>query len=212
MVRSAMVARPVVILALMTSLCAGGCAVTPIVKPARTIVILMPDEDGNVGAVSVTTETGTQKIDQAYAFSTVEGNRSRPSEMNLMDRDSVTEAYSGLLKAQPPKPRSFILHFLLDKTVLTEESKALLPTVLEAIRERKPTEITIFGHTDAIGSEKHNFKLSADRARAVENILRKADPGLDRIDVQFFGEKEPMIPSDSRVPEPRNRRAEIMVL
>jgi outer membrane protein OmpA-like peptidoglycan-associated protein len=212
MARSTRVAKPVVILALMTSLCAGGCAVAPPIKMSRTTVVLMPDEDGNVGAVSVTTDMGSQKIDEAYSFATVEGAHSQPSDVSLMGRESVTEAYSGLLKAQPPKPKSFILHFLLDKTILTEESKALLPAVLEAIRERKPTEITIFGHADATGSEKHNIKLSAERAKVIANWLRKDDPTLDRIDVQFFGDKEPLIPTDSRIPEPRNRRAEVMIL
>ncbi len=204
-------ARPAAMLVLVAGLCAGGCATVPI-PTHRTTVVLMPDEDGNVGAVSVSTGTGSQKIDQAYSFATVEGGHSRPSEVNLMGRESVTKAYSNILKAQPPKPRSFILHFLLDKTVLTEESKAQLPELFDAVRERKPTEITIFGHADATGSEKHNFALSAERARTIANLLRKSDPTLDHIDVQYFGDKAPLIPSDSRVPEPKNRRAEVMVL
>ena len=205
-------ARSAAILALIASLCAGGCATTAPVTPARTTVVLMPDEDGHVGAVSVTTASGSQKIDEAYSFATVEGTRSRPSAVNLMGREKVVEAYSGILMAQPPKPKSFILHFLLDKTVLTGESKAQLPAVLQAIKERKPTEITIFGHADATGSEAHNVKLSADRANAIAKLLRKDDPSLDHIDVQFFGDKVPLFPSEPHVPEPRNRRAEVMIL
>lgn len=211
MSRATSMARPATLLALVVGLCVAGCA-TPPVPTQRTTVVLMPDEDGNVGAVSVTTGIGSQKIDEAYSFATVEGGHSRPSEVNLMGRDLVTKSYSRVIKAQPPKPRSFILHFLLDKTVLTEESKAQLPELFAAIRERKPTEITIFGHADATGSEKHNVALSAERAKTIATMLRKNDPSLDSIDVQYFGDKAPLIPSDSRVPEPRNRRAEVMVL
>ncbi len=203
--------RLAAILALVAGICVGGCA-TPPAPTQRTTVVLMPDEDGNVGAVSVTTAVGSQKIDEAYSFATVEGGHSRPSAVNLMGRELVAKEYSRLLKAQPPKPKSFILHFLLDKTVLTEESKAQLPELFDAIRERKPTEITIFGHADATGSEKRNFALSADRAKTIANLLKKNDPSLDHVEVQFFGDKAPLIPSDSRVPEPRNRRAEVMIL
>ena len=100
----------------------------------------------------------------------------------------------------------------MNSTTLTVESSAALPAIFETVRERKPTEISIFGHTDAIGSEERNIKLSAERARAVEVILRKRDPDLGRIDVQFFGSQEPMIPMPPRAAEPRNRRAEIVIL
>jgi outer membrane protein OmpA-like peptidoglycan-associated protein len=209
--------QPELILALIIGLCASGCASQATVPSApvdtsRTTVVLMPDEDGNVGAVSVTTRDGSQNVDKAYNFTTVEGAHSRPSEIQLMGEERVNTAFSDILKAQPSKPKSFILYFVLDRTVLTEESKAVLPAVFEAVRERKPTEITIFGHADAIGSEERNVKLSADRASAVAEILRKHDPTLGRIEVQFFGDKEPLVPSSPHVPEPRNRRAEIMIL
>ena len=88
----------------------------------------------------------------------------------------------------------------------------MLPTLFQAVRDRKPTEISIFGHTDATGAEDRNIKLSAERAKAVESILRKRDPALDRIEVQFFGSREPLIPTSPHAAEPRNRRVEIMIL
>lgn len=50
----------------------AACATPPPPKLARTTVVLMPDEDGNVGAVSVSNDAGSQRIDQAYHFATVE--------------------------------------------------------------------------------------------------------------------------------------------
>ena len=181
-------------------------------KLARTTVVLMPDEDGNVGMVSVSNASGSQQIDKAYSYATVDGVAGKPSDMTAMGQASMTAAYDQLIQAQPPKPKSFVLNFLLDRTVLTEESKAMIPAVLEAIRERKPTEITIFGHADSTGSEKHNIRLSAERARTIANLLRKTDPTLDRIDVQYFGDKAPLVQGPDGRAEPRNRRAEIMVL
>ena len=198
--------------AVFVAVALAGCATPPPAKIARTTVVLMPDEDGNVGAVTVSTDAGTQRIDQAYNYATVDGVNGRPSDMTAMGQESVTKHYDRLIQAQPPKPKTFVLNFLLDKFVLTEESRAMIPAVLEAIRERKPTEITIFGHTDSMGSEARNLKLSADRANAIATLLRKTDPTLDRIDVQYFGDKAPLVPSDPGKPQPKNRRAEIMVL
>lgn len=199
--------------AFATLLAVAGCATPPPpVKLARTTVVLLPDEDGNVGAVSVTTPTGTQNVSQAYHATTVVGSTGGPSDAKLVGEAAVNTEYAGLLKAQPPKPKTFILNFLFDKTVLTDESRAMLPLVIQAVRERKPTEITIFGHADATGSEKRNLKLSADRARAIAALLKKDDPTLDHIDVQWFGAGTPLVPSDSRAVQPKNRRAEIMIL
>lgn len=210
--RATLLARSVSIGVLVAGLGAGGCATAPPVHAPRTTVVLLPDEDGHVGAVSVTGGDGSQKIDEAYSFATVEGTHSSPSAVTLMGQASVTKTYGALLKAQPPRPRTFILHFLLDKTVLTAESKALIPAVMEAIQKRKPTEISIFGHADSTGPEQHNVKLSAERAKVIANLLRKDDPGLDHIQVQFFGDKEPLFPTAPGVPEPRNRRVEVMIL
>lgn len=210
--RATLLARSVLIATLAASVGAGGCATAPPVHVPRTTVVLLPDEDGHVGAVSVTGGTGSQKIDQAYSFATVSGTHSSPSAVSLMGQDSVTKTYGALLKAQPRKPRSFILHFLLDKTVLTAESKALIPAVMEAIQKRKPTEISIFGHADSTGPEQHNVTLSAERAKVIANLLQKDDPGLDHIQVQFFGDREPLFPAAPGVPEPRNRRVEVMIL
>jgi outer membrane protein OmpA-like peptidoglycan-associated protein len=84
--------------------------------------------------------------------------------------------------------------------------------MLRVARERKPTEIAVYGHADASGSEERNTKLSAERARVVADLLRKSDPSLDNIQVQFFGDREPLVPSEGRAPEPRNRRAEVVIL
>jgi outer membrane protein OmpA-like peptidoglycan-associated protein len=104
------------------------------------------------------------------------------------------------------------LHFQTDKAVLTEASRAMLPEILAAVRQRAPTEITVFGHADATGSGAHNMRLSAERAQVVADWLRRQDPLFEDIDVQYFGETRPAVKTAPGVPEPANRRAEIMIL
>jgi len=190
----------------------AGCATPPVAPQPRTTVVLLPDEDGHVGSVSVSGDGASQTVDQAYNFTTVEGVHGKPSGMNAMDQDSVAGIYQKLIAAQPLRPAHFTLNFINNKTVLTEESKAQIAQVMDAIRTRKPTEISIFGHTDSTGTDSYNMQLSAERAKAVATLLRKHDPTLDRIEIKFFGDREPLVKSDGRTAEPRNRRAEVMVL
>ena len=172
----------------------------------------MPDADGKVGSVSVSTAAGSQTIDQAFDQATVGTAASAPSATASLGRDAVEAAHPELLKAMPPKPMLFVLNFLLDKTVLTDESSAMLRAVIQAARERRPTEITVFGHADVSGTPERNLKLSAERAQYVADLLKKSDPLLDRIEVQFFGDTAPLVPTAAGVREPRNRRAEVMIL
>jgi outer membrane protein OmpA-like peptidoglycan-associated protein len=184
----------------------AGCA-TP--TSTRTTVVLLPEEDNTVGAVAVASGTSTQRLDKAFSYTTVNGNNATPSNARTVGRDTVNSAYGDLLKVNPLAPRIFVLQFLLDKTELTEESKALVPAMLRVVRARKPASITIFGHADATGTHEWNLKLSADRAEAAAELLRASDPALKRIELQFFGDTKPS--TGLRASDAKNRRVEILI-
>lgn len=193
--------------------CAGtvGCATPPAPPAPRTTVILLPDADGRVGVVLVGTDAGSQRLEQAYSAATVDAGASTVPGVRDIGRERVKSIYAELLKAQPSPPATFVLTFLLDKAALTDQAKALLPELFAAVRTRKPSEITIFGHADASGTEERNFKLSAERARFVADLLRRQDPSLDRIGIHAFGDAMPLVPSETRAADPRNRRAEVVI-
>jgi outer membrane protein OmpA-like peptidoglycan-associated protein len=176
---------------------------------ATTRVTLLPDQAGHVGAVVVSNAQGRQRIDQA--FDTVAVGRSGPGKPRASDPRAFEKAHRALIAAEPTPPRSFVLNFLFDSMELTPASRKMLPEVLRVVRERMPTEVTVFGYTDAVGTADYNLGLSAQRARAVARLLKQIDPKLP-VDVKYFGEKYPLVPSRHGVPEPRNRRAEIVIL
>jgi outer membrane protein OmpA-like peptidoglycan-associated protein len=179
----------------------SGCTITR--------VTLLPDHSGHVGAVTVSNAEGQQRID--HAFSSVEVGQSSPGKPRAGDPQAFEKAHRALLDAQPTPPRSFMLNFLFDSMELTPASKKLLPLVKQVVRERSPTEITVFGYADSSGTAAYNLALSAERARAVARMLKEIDPNMP-MDVQYFGDKVPLVPSPRGVPEPRNRRAEIVIL
>lgn len=196
------VARLLVPVLLVAGAALSGCATTK--------VTLLPDHSGHVGAVTVSNAKGERRIDQAFDTVAV-GRSSAPAAPRAVDRQSFDKAHQALLDAQPSPPRTFMLNFLFDSMELTPQSRKMLPEVLQVVRERLPTEITVFGYTDSVGTDAYNLGLSAQRARAVARLLKKIDPDMP-IDVQYFGDKAPLVPTPRGVPEPRNRRAEIVIL
>ncbi|KUM34027.1 OmpA family protein [Pseudomonas sp. EpS/L25] len=192
----------VLLLALLTV----GCASQP-----QTRVVLLPDADGHVGAVSIANAAGQQALDQGFAEVTVNGPGTAPAPSRAVERATFEQQHRMVLAAEPSPPRTFVLNFLSDSMELTAQSKALLPEVLETARQRMPTEISVFGHADASGTAAYNLDLSAQRARKVAGLLQRLDPRLP-INVEFFGDKVPLVPSRPGKSEPRNRRVEILIL
>ena len=197
---------------------AAGCATPPPPPaPKRTTVTLLPDDDGRVGAVTVSGmgDAGAgpaQLLDQAYRAVVITPGTAEAVVFAERDRDAVEATHAELMRAQPPRPASFTLNFVLDSSALTPESEALVKTVVQAALTRKPTEITVFGHADESGTPDRNLKLSAERAQFVADLLRRADPALGTIEVQYFGDRVPLIATGGRKAEPRNRRVEVSIL
>ncbi|MEH3087955.1 MAG: OmpA family protein [Xylophilus ampelinus] len=196
---------------LLAAALVAGCATPPPPQP-RTTLVLLPDDDGRVGSASLSSAQGRQTLTEAFSATSTVGTASAPSDARALGSAAVDARYASLLGAQPLPPRSITLHFLLDRSVLTEASKAQLPELLRVARERKPTVISIFGHADATGTREYNLRLSMERAQAVARWLRQSDPELDRLDVRAFGSAEPIDEPGVRPTDPRNRRVEVQIL
>ena len=106
---------------------------------------------------------------------------------------------------------SFLLYFLEGKDALTPESQQVVQQIFAEIARRPVPEIVIIGHTDRVGSVTSNDDLSLRRAEKVRDDLVKLGIPADRMEVAGRGEREPLVPTEDEVPEPRNRRVEISV-
>ena len=76
---------------------------------------------------------------------------------------------------------------------------------------RSGGEIVVTGHTDRQGSLEANDQLSLERAQAIRTLLIERGFKPELIDAVGRGEREPVVPTDDEVAEPRNRRAVIVV-
>jgi outer membrane protein OmpA-like peptidoglycan-associated protein len=181
-----------------------GCA-------AGTQVVLLPDPDGRVGTLSVTTERGAQTLDQAWQATTSAGMDKMPDAPKILKETEVRQTFREALAAEPIPPISFIIHFGTDSFALSAEADAIITQVIEAIQVRKSTDIVISGHTDAVGSVDYNRRLSLRRAKAVEDILIAKGIDGQKIHVTYHGKGNPVVQTPDGVPEPRNRRVEITI-
>jgi outer membrane protein OmpA-like peptidoglycan-associated protein len=99
---------------------------------------------------------------------------------------------------------SILFEFDQSKTVATYE-RFLTGTVAPLIPEG--ASVTIHGHTDIIGEESHNLKLSRDRANETQSVLERALSRAGKRRVKFdtygFGEDIRRAPFENRLPEER---------
>jgi outer membrane protein OmpA-like peptidoglycan-associated protein len=110
-----------------------------------------------------------------------------------------------------PESYHATLYFDLDKTSFTPASLRDSIDVYKAILERKNRRVEIVGHTDTLGADAYNEKLSVRRADKVAQDLINAGVKPNQISVSGKGETSLKVPTDNGTEEARNRRVEIDV-
>lgn len=102
--------------------------------------------------------------------------------------------------------------FLLDRAELTDEARAALTALAEALKAgTRVSRITVTGHTCDLGPEAYNQALSERRAVAVREFLAGLGVDAGEIDAEGRGETAPKYPN-TRAERARNRRVEISFL
>lgn len=173
--------------------------------------VLLQEEDGSVGSIVIENEAGSQLVDEPLESTRVASATAAPSEPRAISEQEVEETWGATLRASPPKPKTFILYFIVGSNRLTADSLAQLPAILESIKEFPAAEVSVVGHTDRIGSDRRNAQLALQRARTIRDLLISEGLDADLIQVDSHGENNPLIETADEVPEPRNRRVEVTV-
>jgi outer membrane protein OmpA-like peptidoglycan-associated protein len=205
--------RPAI--ALFAMLAAGGVGCGPKqvaqARPGQAQVVLLPDpEDGAVGHAVVSNQAGAVDLTAARAATTV-APAQLPSPVTILSEADVDRLFGDVLATLPPPPQRFVLYFKFESDDLTDDSKALVPKVVEALRSRPFPDVAVIGHTDTMGSTAGNFQLGLRRANAIRTLLIQAGIGAAVIEVSSHGEADLLIKTADQVFEPRNRRVEITV-
>lgn len=105
------------------------------------------------------------------------------------------------------------VHFEFDSAKLTAADKQRLNTIASRLKQEKASaRLTVTGHTDSVGSDAYNQKLSDRRAHSVvEYLIESGVPRASFVGVHGAGESQPV--ADNKTPEGRaqNRRTEIRI-
>jgi outer membrane protein OmpA-like peptidoglycan-associated protein len=182
---------------------------TPI-RPGQSLTVLLPDSDTrSTGDAHVSNPFGSVEL-AAERDAAVATANSRPVLGKLSEAD-VEKIFGEALSALPPPPRQFTLFFRFESDELTDQSQALIPEILAAVKEHAVQDVVVIGHTDTMGTQQANFGLGLKRAMMVRNLLVKAGLDGSTIDVTSVGELDLLVKTPDETPEPRNRRVDIAV-
>jgi len=102
--------------------------------------------------------------------------------------------------------------FDFDKSVLKPEGKAKLDDLVSKVKAINLEVIIAVGHTDSVGGDAYNQKLSVSRAEAVKAYLVSKGIEKNRVYTEGKGEKQPVADNKTAEGRAKNRRVEIEVV
>lgn len=172
---------------------------------------MLPDPDSGVtGRAIVSNPAGTTDLNGPRA-STSASTGGPPSPAVAMSEAEIQRIFGDALAALPPASRHYTLYFKFDSDELTDESRALIPQILEVVSQQALPEVVVIGHTDTTGTSQSNVELGLKRANTVRTLLIEARLNAALIQVTSHGEADLLVPTPNDVAEPRNRRVEITI-
>ncbi|MCC6209673.1 MAG: OmpA family protein [Burkholderiales bacterium] len=102
--------------------------------------------------------------------------------------------------------------FDFDKAVLKNEGKAKLDDLATKVNAINLEVVIAIGHTDSIGADAYNQKLSVRRAESVKAYLVSKGVAPNRVYTEGKGEKQPVASNKTADGRQKNRRVEIEVI
>ncbi len=101
------------------------------------------------------------------------------------------------------------LEFEYDKAIIVKDSYKDLEALTYAMMIRKDLKIAMEGHTDDVGTEEYNLRLSKERVEAVKRFLVMNGIEESRIGTSYFGESKPI--ADNSTPEGRAKNRRVLI-
>ena len=103
------------------------------------------------------------------------------------------------------------VYFATDKYNINSNSELALNKMIKIFKDYPETNLLVEGHTDDVGKESYNIKLSERRAKAVSDYLKNAGIPASRLIVEWYGEAQPIAENNSTANKSLNRRVEFVI-
>jgi len=151
-----------------------------------------------------------------YSLRASAGNFIAVSEnLDLMKAGTYKEIRKDLYLVPMEKGQVIRLNsifFDFGKATLRTESFPELDRLLTILQENPKLEIELGGHTDNVGNDANNLKLSGERANAVLTYLNYRGIPVNRISAKGYGKTKPVAANDTEEGRQLNRRVEYTIL
>lgn len=108
------------------------------------------------------------------------------------------------------RARIYGINFDTASDAIKSESKSTLDQIVAMLKENAAWKMTVEGHTDSVGGEAANQKLSERRAEAVKAYLVKAGIDASRLTAAGLGMSKPVASNDDAIGRAQNRRVELV--
>ena len=102
------------------------------------------------------------------------------------------------------------VNFDFDKSNIRPDAKVILDEAISILKRNPDAKIAVNGHTDSIGTEEYNLKLSDRRAASVVDYFAKGGLEKSRFTAKGYGEGQPVAPNDTKEGRAKNRRVELL--
>jgi outer membrane protein OmpA-like peptidoglycan-associated protein len=103
-----------------------------------------------------------------------------------------------------------MVFFDFNKSDLTPQALSIVDQAAKNAAPAKVTQLTVTGHTDTVGSDAYNMRLSRRRAESVAAELEKQGIPSSEIEIVAKGKHDLLVPTGDGVREPQNRRVQIV--
>ena len=107
--------------------------------------------------------------------------------------------------------RTYLVFFDWDRADLTDRARQIIREAAQASTRTQTTRIEVQGNADLSGTHAYNQRLSLRRAQTVAAELVRDGVPRTAIDIQAFGDSNPLVATAPGVREPQNRRVAIVL-
>lgn len=114
----------------------------------------------------------------------------------------------------PPTKKKIVLrgvNFDFDRSEIRADARPILDQAVRTLQDESQVSVVVAGHTDSLGSDAYNMRLSERRAGAVRDYLVRQGIEARRLSVQAYGESRPVADNSTEEGRAQNRRVELEV-
>lgn len=177
-------------------------------------------DDKNYGNATSNAETGEYKIilprGVNYGFkSSAKGFISVSENLDLTELKEYKEIEKNLYLVPVEIGQTIRLNNIFFDTglaILREESENELENLKKLLLDNSKMTIEVSGHTDNVGNDANNMKLSSDRAQAVVQWLLDKGINTSRLTSKGYGETKPVGSNTTEEGKQLNRRVEFTII